>query len=235
MRAGCYQTLQHQGKERRALARYLKYDLGYNDYQIKETVSKIKSKRKEIFDDDIWDEIMSKLLDKFDKGEYIKDLKVGISESELDVILNQPTTELRDLLWVLTVYFKWARNTKERLCMRGTNEWVKEADLDCCRLAGLERLRKNERIQLFNILVKNKLYNSDYIRRYHSIFTLPFIDDKKPVIIINDYNDIVAHLENYINSTSCIKCEECGSLVRKKTNNQRYCTICKKLYHYNKK
>ena len=224
--SGHYQTLQHQGRERKALARYLKYDMGYNDYEIKQKVSEIKSKRKEKYDSDIWDATMNRVIETYDNADYIKDYKVGISQAEIDTILDQPTTELRNLLFVLTVYFKWARNTREYLCMRGTDTWVKEADLDCCKLAGLSKLRKAERIQLFNILYHKGVYKSDYIRKYHDIFTLPFIDDKTPVIVIQDFNEILAYLEQYLNPDSCTHCEVCGALIHKSAHNRVRCKWC---------
>lgn len=226
LKSGHYQTLQYQGRERRALARYLKYDLGYNDFEIKQMVSKIKSRRKEVFDRATWDMVMNKLLQVYDKSDYIKGFKVGISKSEIDIILDQPTIELRNLLFALTVYFKWARHTKERLCMRGADTWVKEADLDCCKIAGIDKLRKTERIKLFSILLKKGVYQSDYIRRYCDIFTLPFIDDKTPVIVIDNFNDIMAYLENYINPNSCTHCASCGALIYKNTNKRRFCKWC---------
>lgn len=226
MKSGHYQTLQHQGRERRALARYLKYDLGYNDFEIRKTVAGIKSNRKEIYDEQIWNDIMNKLISVYDNADYIKDFKVGISQSELDIILNQPTIELRNLLFVMTVYFKWARNTRERLCMRGTDTWVKEADLDCCKIAGLDKLRKPERIKLFNILFTNGVYKTDYIRRYNSIFTLPFIDDKTPVIVIDNFSEILAHLENYIDPNTCTRCTECNALIYKTSNRKHLCQWC---------
>lgn len=226
MRTGYYQTIKHQGQERRALARYLKYELSYGDKEIKDTLSSIKSKRKEMFDNDIWDEIMDRLLVSYDNSEYIRGFQVGISQGELDVILSQPTLELRNLLFTLTVYFKWARSTKERLCMRGDDTWVKEADLDCCKLAGIDKMRKQERTKLFNALYVSGVYQTDFIRRYNDIFKLSFIDDRTPVIVIEDFNEIVAHLENYLDPKSCTKCSVCGSLIYKTNNRKHMCKWC---------
>lgn len=226
MQSGNYQTLKWQGRERRALARYLKYDLGYNNFQIKETVTSIKSKREEVYHEEDWHFIMQKMIEYFDKGEYVKDIPVGISKTELEVILDQPTIELRNLLFVLTVYFKWARKTKERLCRRGTDEWVKEADLDVCRMAGLDKLRKAERNNMFYILGQKEVYKSDFIRRYENIFTLPFIDDKTPVIVINDYEEVLANLENYLNPDNCRKCSKCGVLIYRTSNVRHLCKWC---------
>lgn len=228
IRFGYYQTLQFLGKERRAVARYLKYDMGYSDYEITKAITNIKSRKKELYDDDVWENVMVKLLNGYDKSEYIKDYRVGISQTELDIILDQPTIELRNLLFVLLVYFKWARNTKSRLCMRGTDTWVKEEDLDCCKIAGLNKLRKSERVDLFSILYKKGVYKSDFIRKYNNIFTLPFVDDKKPVIVIDDFTEIIAHLENYIDPNKCTHCIECGALTYKTSNRQKACKMCSK-------
>lgn len=226
--SGWYHTLQYQGQERRALAKYLKYKRGYDDQQIKDFVGRIKSKRKEIYDDDVYESIMDKLVEKYDKTEYVYDLKVGVSQDELNIILLQPTIELRNLLFVLLVYYKWALQTQDRLCVRNNTIWVKEADLDCCKIARLGNLRKDERIKLFSDLYSSGLYDSDYIRRYHNIFTLNFVDDKEPVIVIDDFHDILAHLEYYLDPNSCIHCSYCNSLIHKTGHNHKMCKECRK-------
>lgn len=226
LNSGYFQTLKYQGQERRAIAKYLKYDKDYNDQQIKKTITNIKSRRKEIYDNDIWDSIMNKLIDKYDKSEYVCDINVGISQTELSIILSQPTIELRNLLFVLLVYYKWAIQTKEKSFIRKDAIWVREADLECCKLAHLEDLRKNERVTLFSELYKSKLYNTDYVRKYHNIFTLTFVDDNEPIIIIEDFCDILAYLEQYLNSNKYTECSECGSLIFRTSNRRKLCKMC---------
>lgn len=223
-----YQTLKFQGKERRALARYMKYDLGYNETQTRECLNSIRSKRQEMFDKDVWDSVISKLLDKFDDYDYMRDITVNISKTEIDIILNQPTLELRNLLFVLTVYFKWAVNSNERVCQRKDGVWVKNADLDCCKIAGLDKLRKFDRYKLFYILEKEtNVYKSDFIRKYNEIFTLTFLDDNEPAIIIDNYTEVLAHLENYIDSSKCCNCSICGDLIYKTVHNKIMCNNCR--------
>lgn len=226
IKSGYFQTLKYQGQERRAVAKYLKYEKGYNDQQIKNAITKIKSRRKEIYDEDIWDSIMDKLIINYDKSSYLSDIKVGISQSELDIILAQSTIELRNLLFSLLVYYKWARQVGERSFIRKEHIWVREADLDCCKLAHLDDLKRDERINLFGELYRTGLYSTDYVRKYRNIFTLNFIDDNEPVLVIEEFGDILAHLEKYLNSNKYTECSECGSLIFRTSNKRRLCKMC---------
>lgn len=226
IKSGYFQTLKFQGQERRAVAKYLKYEKGYTDQQIKDAIIDIKSRRKEMYDADIWDNIMDKLIINYDKSEYLCDIKVGISQSELDVVLAQPTIELRNLLFSLLVYYKWASQTRERTFVRKERVWVREADLDCCKLAHLDSLKRDERISLFGDLYKTHLYDTDYVRKYRNIFTLTFVDNKEPVLIIDEFGDILAHLEKYLQSNKYTECSECGSLIFKTSNRRRLCKMC---------
>lgn len=226
IKSGYFQTLKCQGQERRAVAKYLRYDKGYNEQQIRDTITKIKSRRKEIYDEDIWDSIMDKLIVNYDKSEYLYDMKVGISQSELDIVLSQPTLELRNLLFALLVYYKWAEQIRERSFVRKERIWVREADLECCKLAHLDNLRKDERILLFGALYQSGLYNTDYVRKYRNIFTLTFVDNNEPVLVIDDFGDVLAHLEKYLNSNKYTECSECGSLIFRTSNKRRLCKMC---------
>lgn len=226
IKSGYFQTLKYQGQERRAVAKYLKYDKEYTDQQIKDTITGIKSRRKEMYDEDIWDNIMDKLIINYDKSEYLCDISVGISQNELDIILSQPTIELRNLLFSLLVYYKWAAQTRERSFIRKENIWVREADLDCCKLAHLDDLKRDERISLFGALYQTNLYNTDYVRKYRNIFTLTFVDDDEPVMVIDDFGDILAHLEKHLKSNKYTECSECGSLIFRTSNKRRLCKMC---------
>lgn len=227
IKSGYFQTLKYQGQERRAVAKYLKYEKGYDNQQIRDAITSIKSRRKEMYDEDIWDGIMDKLIINYDKSEYLCDIEVCISQSELDIVLSQPTIEMRNLLFVLLVYYKWAVQTREKSFMRKEHIWVREADLDCCKLAHLDKLKRDERISLFGALYRTNLYNTDYVRKYRNIFTLTFIDDNEPVIIIKDFHDILAYLENYLDPSSCLHCSECGSLICKTGRNHKMCSSCR--------
>lgn len=223
----CFQTLKYQGLERRAVAKYLKYEKGYSEDHIKEFITNIKSKRKELYDEEIWDSIMNKLIINYDKTEYLYDIEVHISQSELDIVLSQPTLELRNLLFVLLVYYKWASQTKDRSFIRRDAIWVREADMECCKMAHLDKLKRDERILLFGELYQSGLYSTDYVRKYRDIFTLNFIDEGTPIIIIKDFHDILAYLENYIDPNNCIHCSQCNSLICKTGRNHKMCSSCR--------
>ena len=48
----------------------------------------------------------------------------------------------------------------------------------------------------------------------------------KPVLAVNDFDNICAYYLNYTGKSRYIECQSCGKMVRVHGNRQRYCKAC---------
>lgn len=57
-----------------------------------------------------------------------------------------------------------------------------------------------------------------------------FLDGYTPsgevVMDVSDYDNIGLYYERYRGSRKISQCNECGSMFRRSSNNQRYCRLC---------
>ena len=232
-----YGTLKNQGQERCAIVRYLKFDKGYSDEDILNVLSKIPMHGGDALTKQHKNEIYSRIIEKAPKYEYVKDIEVKIYKSELDIINSIKNENCRNLLFCSLVYYKWGQHIFSKNFYSKVSErvMVLEDDENISKISKIMKLRKDERFALYRELYLKKYYIQDIIKS-KNYFYIPFaIDDGEDVVMtINSYGNILGELYLYNKEQGYKRCENCGEVIKKNNNKQKYCNNCSRIVNIEK-
>ncbi len=224
-----YNTKKNQGRERSALVRYLS-SLDYTTEEIKKELYKIPIFGGDYLSTSDIDKIYDKIIAKANDFMFIKDIEVKITQKEMEIILEQEEENDRNLLFVYLVYYKWASKVSHLRFYSKKNDviMVIENDNDLWKIANLYKLRIKDRFKICSKFISNGLYKQDNFKKYN-YFYLPFIDnDSEVVLTISNFDNIVGELYMYLFPSDYIRCKECDVVIKKTTNNKKYCSDCAK-------
>ena len=232
-----YGTLKNQGQERCAIVRYLKFDKGYSDEDILNVLSKIPMHGGDVLTKQHKNEIYSRIIEKAPKYEYVKDIEVKIYKSELDIINSIKNEDCRNLLFCSLVYYKWGQHIFSKNFYSKVSErvMVLEDDENISKISKIMKLRKDERFALYRELYLKKYYIQDIIKS-KNYFYIPFAkDDGEDVVMtINSYGNILGELYLYNKEQGYKRCENCGEVIKKNNNKQKYCNNCSRIVNIEK-
>ena len=232
-----YGTLKNQGQERCAIVRYLKFDKGYSDEDILNVLSKIPMHGGDALTKQHKNEIYSRIIEKAPKYEYVKDIEVKIYKSELDIINSIKNENCRNLLFCSLVYYKWGQHifSKNFYSKVSERDMVLEDDENISKISKIMKLRKDERFALYRELYLKKYYIQDIIKS-KNYFYIPFAkDDGEDVVMtINSYGNILGELYLYNKEQGYKRCENCGEVIKKNNNKQKYCNNCSRIVNIEK-
>lgn len=222
-----YNTIKTQGRERCILVRYLT-SLGYDVEKIKNVLNEIPIAGGEYLSAKEKDVIFSKIIAKANEYDFVTNVKVVIFQEELDIIQTITDRDVRSLLFVYLVYYKWAKNVKHLQFYSKKNNvtMVVENNNDIWKLAGLSKLRVSDRYRLCNILFNKGLYKIDNFKSHNYIY-IPFAKNEgTPVIEISNFNNILDELFLYEQPTEYKRCNICGVVIKKTRSPKKYCKEC---------
>ena len=232
-----YGTLKNQGQERCAIVRYLKFDKGYSDEDILNVLSKIPMHGGDALTKQHKNEIYSRIIEKAPKYEHVKDIEVKIYKSELDIINSIKNENCRNLLFCSLVYYKWGQHIFSKNFYSKVSErvMVLEDDENISKISKIMKLRKDERFALYRELYLKKYYIQDIIKS-KNYFYIPFAkDDGEDVVMtINSYGNILGELYLYNKEQGYKRCENCGEVIKKNNNKQKYCNNCSRIVNIEK-
>lgn len=220
-----YKTKKNQGRERCVLVRYLNNE-GFSKNDIINFLKKMPFNGREFIDEDnmniIYDKIINKSLD-FD---FMTDIKVDIYKEEMDTILKLKDRDSQNLLFILMVYYKWAKHSKKISFHSKKNgyDWVLENDVDICKYAKIFNKRTSYRYKIFKELHDSGYYINDFILK-KNMFALTFIKEQgEKAFTISNYDDLTLWIDYY--NKKAILCKECSKPVLFTNNSQKYCKEC---------
>lgn len=231
-----YSTLKNQGQERCAIARYLRYEKGCMDEEIIRTLLKIPMLNGEMLEDYQKEQIFQKIINKSQNYEYVKNITVDLYKEEMDIINSIEDTRCRDLLFCCLVYYKWGCNvfTKSFYSRKLEVNMVLEDDKNISKIAKLSDLSVKERNEKFMFLFSKKYYFNDIINK-KSYFYIPFAKNEgEKVISISNYDNILGELYIYNKEKGYSRCNNCGAVIKKNNNKQKYCNHCARIINIDK-
>lgn len=228
LRSKEYHTNKNQGRERSAIVRYLS-SLGYDRDNIKKELHRIPMLGDDYLSFNNKDMIYDKIINKANNFTFVNNVEINISQKELDIILNQKNDKERDLLFVYLVYYKWASKITHLNFYSKKDEviMVVENDKDLWKISGLNNLRVKDRYKICSNIVNSGLYKQHNFKK-HNYFYLSFLDNdlNDTVLSISNFDNILGELYMYINPNDYMRCMECGTVIKKTSNNRKYCTEC---------
>lgn len=222
-----FQTYRQKDIERYILIRYLaSKDMSFEE--IKKELGKFPLVGCEYLDEKDVDIIYNKIMERALSCSLVTGIKVYIYKSELEVINGLDDDNLKNLLFVLLVYYKWAINQQYLYFFSKHNntKMVVTNDMDVWKYAKIMKLRVAERYRLCNKLIIEGLYVEDNFKS-NNYFYLPFsVNEGEVAIIIDNYDNILGELQFYNDKVHYKRCAVCGVVIKKTRSPKKYCVNC---------
>lgn len=232
-----YETVKTQGRERCILVRYLTH-IGKSYEEIMDTLFKLPMSGGEYLTRQEKRSIYDRIIKKANKYDFIQNPQVCISQRELDVIESLDDVNLRHLLFVYLVYYKWAKEISYLQFYSKKNETIMviENNNDIWKLAGLSKLRVADRYLLCNALFIKGLYKIDNFKSHNYIY-IPFVEDVLPedaAMVLTNFDNIIGELDIYEEPNNFKRCAICNKVIRRTRSPKKYCVECARLENIRK-
>ena len=171
------------------------------------------------YNPDNWNTIIEKYAAKADKYKLVECDGIWITAGELHTIESLHNKVLERLCFTLLCLAKFG-NFKNP----DNNNWVCESGSEIYRLANISTSAFNKEMKI-NILKERGLVA--YAKRVNNlnIQVLYADENSENKVFINDFRAIGNEYLLY-KGESCIRCADCGLLVKRKSNRQKYCREC---------
>ena len=224
-----FKTYRQKDIERYVLIRYL-YFIGMEEEEIKKQLAKFPFTGCEYLDKVEVDYIYDKILQKALSRPLVTGIEVDIYDEEMEIIENIEDINVKKLLFILLVYYKWAcQQSYLKFFSRYNNvDMVITNDIDVWKNAGIMNLRTSERYKLCNKLIEKGLYVEDNFKA-NNYFYLPFCQKSGKIAIkITNYDNILGELFYFEDKNHYKRCSNCGVVITKTRSPKKYCSSCAK-------
>ena len=155
------------------------------------------------------------------KNAQIKNIKyIEITKSDMEIIDNLPDIELKKVLTSIIVLYK----------IKNRTTGGRYINIKYSALSRISHIKSTSNIRdiLFN-LTKLGIINICINGAIECLCDINF-DDDNSLFTVKDFDNIGLYLMNYTNH-KYIECEECGKMIRKKNNSNKFCSECAKKRH----
>lgn len=154
------------------------------------------------------------------KNTPIKNIKfIGINQKDIDIIDKLPNIECKKVLTSIIVLCKIKHRTTGG----------KYVNIKYSRLSRTSHIKSTSKIRdILHELVNQKIINICINGAIEYLGDIT--DDDEYLFIVKDFDNIGLYIMNYINHRY-IECEECGKMMRKKNNSNKFCNECAKKRH----
>lgn len=171
---------------------------------------------------DMWDETIESRAANAKKYKLVEIDSFDLTQAELDAVKSVQGTQKQRVLFTLLCLAKFFNAARQNNC-----NWVNTAYSEIFQRAGITLTKDRQ------ALLIGDLWRDGYIKLSHMIdntsINVPFISGDSPVAMtISDMRNLGNQYLRYIGAPY-IECEECGLVVRKRSNRQRFCNRCSKL------
>ena len=184
------------------LAKYYRQKENLNKEQTFNKLNEFMEKNYKNYNSATWEDIIEDISKKANKYPLREIDYIEITKSEIDTIRNICNIKYEKLLFTMLCYAKLYNKISDK-----NNGWVNTDIKEIFRVARVSVRYKNDNLNLRVAFVDN---------------------DSETVLKIDDFRELGYEYLNYIGDGKFIRCECCKRLIRKKSNNQKYCTDCYK-------
>ena len=194
------------------LVKYFKY-LGYSEEEIKNKLRELMKDFKYLYNSNILEYEVKKAYSLGYKYNLVFDKVVNITQKEIDTINSIDDLELRKILFVLLVIWKFRDKQK---FMISNNNLKKLANVKCKNSVFWDYLHKLHDLGYLKAFVyKCKPYYKLYIEEGGDV-----------VLSIKNYNDIISYYLSIVYPEEYTHCAICGMPIKQTSNRRKYCSSC---------
>lgn len=175
----------------------------------------------------LWEEAIEDIAKKANKYPLREINTIGITQSELDKIVELHNIKYEKLLFTMLCYAKLYNTISEN-----NNGWVNTDIQELYRIARVTVKYRNDKFLYLNDIERTGLISfsskNDNLNLKVNFFNM----NGESVLDINDFRELGYEYLNYIGDGKFIRCSECQRLVRKKSKHDystKYCNECSRI------
>ena len=205
------------------LAKYYRQKENLNKEQTFNKLNEFMEKNYKNYNSATWEDIIEDISKKANKYQLREIDYIEITKSEIDTIRNVCNIKYEKLLFTMLCYAKLYNKISDK-----NNGWVNTDIKELFRVARVSVRYRNDKFLYLNDLETAGLISFSN-KNDNLNLRVAFVDnDSETVLKIDDFRELGYEYLNYIGDGKFIRCECCKRLIRKKSNNQKYCTDCYK-------
>ena len=166
-----------------------------------------------------WQNTISWLVRGAEKYPLVEIDHIPITRNEIALCNKQKSKHKQQLLFTLICFAKFSNKVTS-----GNSNWVNRQDREIFKAANIAISVKRQSLML------NDLREEGYIKFSKRVDSINIIvlcldNESEPELYISDFRNLGFQLAHH-NGESYFECQSCGVTVKKKVNNQKYCSDC---------
>ena len=166
-----------------------------------------------------WDKTVDYAINCAKKYPLLELNSIAITESEINIIKGIDGVTAQRLMFTLLCLAKVGNAKSDR-----NSGWVNRDEGEIFRLANIQRSPREKE------MIINMLWKAGYIGYSNLVdninINVKIVDDSSvPVMYVHDFRNLGYQYTNHING-GFFECSMCGIMVKKISNNQKYCKSC---------
>lgn len=165
-----------------------------------------------------WQEVIDNCVRHADRRPLIAVESIPITQKELDLIGALPGQMIRKLMFTLLCLAKYRNAVSPK-----NDSWVSYENRDIFKMANIQTTRVRQYTMMNDLLQVGYVGMSKIVDNVS--VRVMIIDNDVPVMHISDFRNI-GHQYSAISSDNYLECANCGLMVRRSGNNQKYCHAC---------
>lgn len=210
------------------IARYYHQCLGYSKSEVRTKLEEFLIQCEPSAIMVKWSDTLDRAARNADRLKIIEVDSVPITKKELDTVLGVTGVQKQRLVFAMLCVAKYWN------AVRAENDgWVNTPDRDVLRLANVVTPQKRQNVMMRELKEEGLV---KFSRRVDNLnMQLTYIDksDEDVVMRISDFRSLGNQLLKYCGG-DFITCGQCGIVVRRKSNRQKYCPQCAAEIHVKK-
>jgi hypothetical protein len=194
------------------LVKYWKYK-GFDQESIKNKLKKFIIEHNELYNTNIIDKKVQKAIEIGQKHELLTDVQIEITDNEIEAINRLKTIELRKMMFVLLVIWKF----------KGRPKRFNVSNIDLMRLSEVRTYSNAFWNLIYQLTQSGLLSMVEYKNK--SYYKLHIDVGGAPLFQIRKFDNLIYYYLRLIKPEKYKECE-CGVPIKITSNNQKYCKVC---------
>lgn len=195
------------------LGKYL-IDRGYENEELEHKLIKILSDKQELIPVSYLPTIIPKIIKVAKKTALQHKKEIEITKAELDILENF-SEKAKRIGFVYLVCYKF---------------FEKEFSIKPIEVKTFAKMTSLRNPQLYSL--EKELFDFGFLKYKETRTDIFYVvnlpkEESETIITIKDYRDFIYYYEKYLGE-NIVECKECGRLIKKNSNVQKYCKDCKK-------
>lgn len=197
------------------LAKYWK-SLGFSEEEIRNKLRTFMARFQDLFNDNIIKYKIDSAIKVGMKYDLLTDICVGITQKEIEQIQKLETIELRKMMFILLVVWRF----------KGSPKRFRISNVDLMRLSSVKVNSSTFWDHIHQITKTNMLVMSEYKNKSYYQINI----DESPYIVlhINKFDNIIDYYLSLVEPEKYIHCEKCNTPFSPTNNKSKYCPTCAK-------